>query len=107
VLYLVTTTVERAEDGTAIARALVEGRLAACVQVVGPIESTYRWDGEVRTSTEWLCVAKTTAGQVDAAVDAVGAAHPYDLPEFMAVASDRVDPRYLAWATSEVGSRQG
>ena len=55
----VITTTETEEDARRIALALVEGRLAACVQVLGPIASTYRWQGKIETAAEWQCVAKT------------------------------------------------
>ena len=55
----VATTTERREDAERIARALVEARLAACVQVLGPITSVYRWKGSIETSQEWLCTAKS------------------------------------------------
>ena len=55
----VVTTTEKEEDAARIARVLVESRLAACVQVLGPVTSTYRWKGAIETATEWQCWAKT------------------------------------------------
>ena len=55
----IVTTTERREDADRIAQALVEARLAACVQVVGPITSTYRWRGKIETAQEWQCWAKS------------------------------------------------
>ena len=55
----VVTTTESIEDAQAIARALVDDRLAACVQIVGPVTSIYRWQGEIKTAQEWQCSAKT------------------------------------------------
>ena len=59
----VPTTAGSEEEAERIGAALVERRLAACVQVVGPIASRYRWQGEVETAREWICVAKTEAAR--------------------------------------------
>lgn len=67
------------EAAAELATALVEERLAACVNRV-PIESTYRWEGEVVTDEEMLLLAKTSATRYDALVDRVEALHPYDVP---------------------------
>ena len=77
--------------------ALVERRLAACVQVVGPVESRYRWEGRVETATEWLCVAKTTAERYDELEAAIGDLHSYDVPEILAVPVVRGSAAYLQW----------
>ena len=55
----VTTTTENKSDAARIAALLIERRLAACVQVVGPITSTFRWEGKVQSAEEWQCIAKT------------------------------------------------
>src|SRR5690606_16043695 len=60
----VTTTTATDSDARALAQGLVEARLAACVQVVGPITSVYRWEGEVQVDDEWLCLAKTTRARL-------------------------------------------
>ena len=80
-----------------MAVALVERRLAACVQVVGPVESRYRWEGRVETATEWLCVAKTTAERYDELEAAIGELHSYDVPEILAVPVVRGSAAYLRW----------
>jgi periplasmic divalent cation tolerance protein len=104
-LFQVTTAVDSREEGSRLARVLVERRLAACVQVVGPVESTYWWKGAIETASEWLCVAKTTGEQVDALVAALAAEHSYDVPEIVAVAAARVNDPYLRWVQDEVGER--
>src|SRR5215212_1688119 len=60
------TTTDVRSDAERLARDLVERRLAACVQVLGPISSTYRWRGAIETADEWLCIIKTTAARFDA-----------------------------------------
>ncbi len=101
----VTTTAPSREEADALARALVDTRLAACVQVVGPVESRYWWDGKVETATEWLCVAKTTADRYDDVEAAIRAVHSYDLPEILAVPVVRGSEPYLRWLGEESAPR--
>ena len=98
----VTTTVENREDAERIARSLVEGRLAACVQVVGPISSTYWWQGEVQTAGEWLCVAKTRRCEFSRVEDAIRTLHSYETPEIIATAIAAGSPDYLEWLSDEL-----
>jgi periplasmic divalent cation tolerance protein len=97
----VTTTASRA-DARRIGRALVDRRLAACVQIVGPIESTYRWQGKVATAREWLCLIKTTSARYPQVATAIEALHPYDTPEIIAVPIVAGSRRYLDWLASSV-----
>ena len=80
----------------AFARALVELRLAACVNLM-TLESVYRWRGRVEGARETLLVIKTTAPRVAAPERHVHAHHPYDTPEFVVLSAARVAPRYLRW----------
>ncbi|HEY3685528.1 MAG TPA: divalent-cation tolerance protein CutA [Streptosporangiaceae bacterium] len=84
-----------------LAESVVAARLAACAQVSGPITSSYRWEGAVRTDEEWLLVCKTAADRLDDLVAHVRAAHPYDVPEIVAVPVAGGNPDYLAWVTAE------
>ncbi|MDH3717949.1 MAG: divalent-cation tolerance protein CutA [Planctomycetota bacterium] len=93
----VTTTTERQQEAQSLARALVEQHLAACVQVVGPIESTYWWQGEVQQTTEWLCVAKTTSARFDELREAIQRLHAYDEPEIIATPITAGSESYLKW----------
>ncbi|MGL5909041.1 MAG: divalent-cation tolerance protein CutA [Phycicoccus sp.] len=86
-----------------IAHRLVEERLAACVQVVPGVVSTYRWEGTVEIATEHLLLVKTAAERFDAVRRAVRAEHPYDTPEVLAVPVVAVDDRYAAWLDESVG----
>ncbi len=81
----------------------MEERLAACAQVVGPVSSTYRWQGEVETASEWYCHLKTTAARVPALISRVRELHPYQTPEIIAVAVAEGDARYLKWIEESVG----
>ncbi len=83
----------------------MDERLAACVQVVGPVESRYWWEGSVETATEWLCVAKTTADRYDELEAAVRAVHSYDVPEVLAVPVVRGSEAYLRWLGDETSPR--
>ena len=93
----VLTTVETPTDAQAIADVLVTRRLAACVQIVGPITSTYRWQGEVGTAEEWLCVIKSQRGLYEELEQAILEAHPYDVPEILAVPVVTGSKAYLDW----------
>lgn len=101
---VVLSTVGTAEDAERIARALVERRLAACVNVVSGVVSIYRWRGEVQREGELLLVIKTRAERLAALKEALTELHPYDVPEAVALEiGDGLAP-YLAWLDDAVGS---
>ena len=77
-------------------------RLAACVQIVGPITSIFRWHEAIETSQEWLCVAKTTRDHFPAIEQQIRGLHSYDLPEIIAVPIVAGSSDYLAWIDREV-----
>jgi len=97
----ITTTDSRA-TARRIARALVDRRLAACVQIVGPIESTYRWQDRVETAREWLCLIKTTRARLREVIATLEVLHPYDTPEIVALPIDAGSRRYLDWLAASV-----
>jgi periplasmic divalent cation tolerance protein len=99
---LVSSTTAKQADARRIARVLVERRLAACVQVLGPIKSTYRWQGRVETASEWLCLAKTTVGRSRKLVAAVTKLHTYDTPELIVTPITGGSRRYLDWLAASV-----
>ena len=98
----VMTTTDRRDHADALAGELVEARLAACVQVLGPIGSHYRWEGRVEQAEEWLLVAKTTAERLDAVVSAIATRHHYDVPEITATPIVGGSPAYLDWIRASV-----
>lgn len=100
----VQTTVGRPGDADRLAALLVDGGLAACAQVVGPIRSRYRWRGAVETAEEWLLLVKTTRDAWPSVERAIRAAHPYDEPELIALAVVAGSERYLGWVEAEVGA---
>ena len=84
-----------------LARGLVDGRLAACVNLVGGIESIYRWRGAVENANEVLLVLKTSAPRVAEIERFLAREHPYEVPECIAITPEHVEPRYLAWILAE------
>ena len=99
----VVTTTERRDDAERIAGELVERRLAACVQIVGPIGSTYRWHGQIETTQEWQCWAKSRRDLYDQIEQAIRQLHPYEVPEILAIPIVAGSVSYLAWLDGEVG----
>lgn len=93
----VTTTAGSEEEAERIGAALVERRLAACVQVVGLIASHYRWQGAVERSSEWMCVAKTSAARYAELEAAIRELHSYEEPEILATQIVAGSPGYLEW----------
>jgi periplasmic divalent cation tolerance protein len=99
----VLTTVGSEEEAERIAAALVERRLAACVQVLGPIVSTYRWRGEIETAREWQCLAKTEARRYEGVETAIRELHSYEEPEIVATPIVAGSAGYLGWVSQNVG----
>jgi periplasmic divalent cation tolerance protein len=100
-IQALTTTPSRAV-ARRIARTLVDHRLAACVQIVGPIESIYRWRDRVETAREWLCLAKTTRARFREVTATIAGLHPYDTPEIIALPITTGSRRYLDWLAASV-----
>jgi periplasmic divalent cation tolerance protein len=91
-----------AGSAQAIAEALVDERLAACVQSLPGMRSTYRWRGAVTTDVEVLLLIKTTAGALDALTRRVLDLHPYEVPEVIAVPVEHGHAAYLDWVRANV-----
>jgi len=98
---LVLTNLPDAASARALAGALVEARLAACVNILGPCRSVYRWQGQIEDATEVPVLIKTTAERYAALETAIRRQHPYELPEIVAVPIKHGLPEYLAWVTTE------
>jgi len=99
----VLTTAGSEEEAGRIGELLVERRLAACVQVMGPIVSRYRWQGAVEEAREWQCLAKTTRAAYEAVEAAIREVHSYDEPEIIATPIVAGSAGYLAWVEENVG----
>ena len=102
----VLTTVGSEEEAERLGTALVDRRLVACVQIVGPIRSRYRWQGKVEEEEqEWQCLAKTEAARYDDVEAAIRQLHSYDEPEILAIPVLAGSAGYLAWISDNVGDR--
>jgi periplasmic divalent cation tolerance protein len=100
---IVLVTAPEMKTARRLARAALEGRLAACANLVPGVESHYWWQGRISKATEVLIVLKTTAGNLAALERLIVAEHPYDTPEFVALPVARVNHRYLSWWNQSVG----
>lgn len=98
----VLTAVDTREHAQHIARTVVEARLAACVQVIGPVTSTYWWQGRIETAEEFLCLIKTRGDRYPELERAIREAHPYQVPEILAVPVAAGLGKYLAWLDESV-----
>ncbi|MSP24422.1 MAG: divalent-cation tolerance protein CutA [Myxococcales bacterium] len=96
-LVVLCTVPADGDHAARIARGLIEARLAACVNTIGPVRSTYRWQGAVEEASELQLVIKTTACRYDALEGWLRAHHPYSEPEIIAIAVTRGSASYLAW----------
>lgn len=100
-VVLILTTVPTEELGASIGRALIEARLAACVNILPPMTSIYRWHGAVTTDTERQVVIKTTDAQVPAVQERLRALHSYELPECLVLPVSGGSDAYLDWVRQE------
>jgi periplasmic divalent cation tolerance protein len=99
---IILTTTGSREEAEKIANALVQRELAACVNIVGPITSIYRWKGAVESAEEFLLLIKTTEDAFAPVRDAVRELHSYELPEFVELGISRGEGKYLAWLEKSV-----
>jgi periplasmic divalent cation tolerance protein len=93
----VLTTVDNIETARKIADLLVERRLAACVQIAGPVQSVYRWEGKVERAEEWQLIVKTRSAFYKKIEKAIREAHPYLVPEIIAFPVSNGGADYLKW----------
>lgn len=94
---IVLTTAGSAQEAEKIATALVERRLAACVNIIPQIQSVYRWQGDVERATEWLLIIKSRAAAFESVRDAIREIHSYELPECIMVEIESGSKPYLDW----------
>ncbi|RME90991.1 MAG: divalent-cation tolerance protein CutA [Verrucomicrobia bacterium] len=104
---VVLVTAPNLDAARLLARKAVEGRLAACVNIVPAIESHYWWEGKVHHDPESLLLIKTTRDRLAALEEVLLAAHPYDTPEIVALPMAEGTPRYLAWLADSVRPSAG
>ena len=99
------TTTEKKKDAEKMAKALLELRLAGCVQIVGPITSTYWWKGNLETAEEWLCIIKSKRSHYEEIEKAIKGIHPYETPEIIATPIVVGSKDYLKWLSDELMER--
>ena len=99
----VSTTTEHKQDAEKIAMELVNRKLAACVQVLGPISSTFSWKEKIEVSSEWLCVAKTRRDAFKQVEKMILELHDYDVPEIIATEIVDGSAGYLDWLEAQTG----
>jgi periplasmic divalent cation tolerance protein len=98
----ISTTTETKEQAEIIAGLLADKKLAACVQILGPITSIYRWKGKVETTEEWLCLIKTRDNLYSKVEVAIKKLHSYETPEIIAIPIVKGSPDYLNWLKAEI-----
>ncbi len=100
---LVLTTIGSEEDAARLGRSLVEKRLVACVNVIGPARSIFLWKGKVEDESERLLLMKTRADRYVDLETAIKELHPYEVPEVIAIPIERGSQDYLSWVDENVG----
>ena len=98
---IVVSTTDSADAAGALAAGVIEAKLGACAQVVGPITSVYRWAGEVQTEQEWRVEIKTATDRVAALTEHIKANHSYDVPEIIATPITGGSAEYLSWLVDQ------
>ena len=104
---IVLVTVPNQDVAATLAEALVGEELAACVNVLPPMTSIYRWKGQIERQPELLCLVKTTAAQFEALRARVVELHPYEVPEVVALSIVAGHAPYLDWIAASVKGRGG
>ena len=99
---LMLTTTSSSAEANAIATELVSRRLAACVNIVGPISSIYRWQGELERAEEFLLLIKSTEAQAQPIQEALRELHSYQLPELICLPIESGLDSYLNWIATSV-----
>jgi periplasmic divalent cation tolerance protein len=100
----VITTVDSKETLERIGRHLLEKRLVACLQIIGPVRSVYWWKGQLEEAEEWIGIMKTRRGMYADAEKEIRALHPYEVPQIEAIEAVSVLPAYEGWLIDETSS---
>ncbi len=100
---MILTTVGSKDEAHEIANALVGSRMVACVNIIGPLASVYRWKGNVESAQEFLLLMKTHADRFNSVADAIRHLHSYEVPEIIQVPIENGLQAYLAWISENVG----
>ncbi len=103
-LIEVTTTCDSQEKAVALANRIIEARLAACVQVSGPITSVYRWQDAINCDAEWVCTMKSVERLADELLAFVEEHHSYEVPQLLVLPVLKASEKYARWIEGEVRS---
>jgi len=98
----VITTVEHKADAEKIAKILVEKRIAACVQIIGPMTSYFQWQEKLDSTQEYLCLIKSREDLFSELEAVINKIHPYEVPEILATAITKGGKGYLSWLVAEL-----
>ena len=102
-----TTTTDTPATAEELARLLVQSRLAACVQITGPIHSIYRWQGEICTAAEYRCTVKSLRRMTEQLIQLVLRHHPYDTPEILVTTVSECSEGYANWLEEQLEQTEG
>jgi periplasmic divalent cation tolerance protein len=101
--YLVVlSTFDKREEAERISRLLLQKRLCACIQIIGPIKSLYLWKGKAEEAEEWLCLMKTSSQLYKEVEALLLKEHPYEVPEIIALPISIGSPSYMKWLEEEL-----
>ncbi len=98
----VTTTLESESQAQQLGHLIVMQRLAACVQITGPIQSIYRWQGQICEATEWRCTMKSTLERKEPLIESLRKNHPYEVAEILVTGVDDATDEYCEWIVQQV-----
>lgn len=98
----VLTTFGRKLDAEKSAKVLIEKRLAGCIQIIGPVSSTYWWKNKIENEEEWLCIIKSKRSLYNELEKAIKEIHPYETPEIIAIPVIEGSKEYLDWIANEI-----
>lgn len=101
-IRIIVTTAATREEAQRIARSLVESQMAACVNLLPGLTSTYRWQGEIESADEILLIIKTTTKHVEEIEASLQTLHSYEIPEFLVFHPESVSEPYLDWLVNSV-----
>jgi len=100
---MVLTTFDDKKTAKKVANTIVDGGLGACVQIIGPMESVYQWQGDIETSQEYLCIIKTKKELYKELENTISEVHPYENPEIIAIDIQDGSHGYLKWIQQVTG----
>ncbi len=104
-MYLIITTAPKHEDAKKLADLAIERNMAACAQIQSVCTSSYRWQGQIETATEYPVHFKTNEANKQPLMNLLKQNHPYDVPEIICIKMDDVDSDYAEWLNAQINSK--